>query len=399
MMLCDKCLSPIHCQCNLLSNSDRLGTDNPESVNNLSQHFLDKSNIYLKKVANLVQFAPSTAQLAQRRLFLRRKINELSPMARIPSEILIEIFQIACKPVRDGYTSSQEVTPLFIGSICRLWRDVAWSTHLLWSTIFLHVSRDHHDTQIQLLGEWLLNAKSAPLSIKLTTENLDEHESALCAFEAIVRILVTKSDQWLTFDYCQPPTGNQNHDIFKNINFPMLTSVSLLSPPSPITPEMFLSAPKLVDITLHQYNFPVVLPWEQVRHFRTGRSSVNGCLKILQQSPNLEKCHFEGVYHHHGDTSETIGVHAYAQLKCFHVRLDYSRCISLFDCITLPSLSDLCIHYEGTKWRPQALSPVKFLFLRSACKLKRLTIRFPYEERDLIPCLEAIPSLVISILK
>ena len=125
-----------------------------------------------------MQLSPSAAQLAQRRLFLLRKINELSPTARIPLDILIEIFQIACKPVYDGYYKrKQAVTPFFIGSICRLWRDVVWSTPLLWSTIFLQISRKHHDTQIQLLGDWLLNARSAPLSIKLTLQ--DEHVSVL----------------------------------------------------------------------------------------------------------------------------------------------------------------------------------------------------------------------------
>ena len=130
------------------------------------------------------------AQFAERHVLLRRKMNGLSPMARIPSDILIKIFQIACQPVyKKNFRSKQAVTPLFIGSICRLWRDVAWSTPLIWNTIFLYISRKHHATQIQLLRDWLLNARSAPLTIKLTTE--DENESVLCAFEEVLEILVT----------------------------------------------------------------------------------------------------------------------------------------------------------------------------------------------------------------
>ena len=339
-----------------------------------------------------MQPSPSTVQLAQRRLFLLRKINELSPTARIPLDILIEIFQIACKPVYDGYYKSrQAVTPFFIGSICRLWRDVVWSTPLLWSTIFLQISRKHHDTQIQLLGDWLLNARSAPLSIKLTLQ--DEHVSVLYAFEAIVRILVTKSDQWVTFDSCLPPPQCSN--IFKNINFPMLTSVLLRSPSSTSNiPEMFLTAPKLVDISLRGYNFSVVLPWEQIRHFRTGRSSVNGCLKILQQSPNLQECHFGGVYLQHGFFSEAIEPHAHTQLtqlKHLHVKLDSLWSTSLFDSITLPSLFNFHIQYSCSQSLP--LSSVTSLFLRSACNLERLIIRSHFDDKDLILCLEAIPSL------
>jgi len=177
----------------------------------------------------------------------------------------------------------------------------------------------------------------------------------------------------------------------------MLTSVLLRSPSLSSTfiiPEMFFNAPKLVDITIRRYNVSVVLPWEQVRHFRTGRSSVDGCLKILQQSPNLQECHFGGVYLQHGVFSETIEPHAYTQvtqLKHLHVKLDNSWCMSLFDSITLPSLSNLYIQYNRTKSLP--LSSVTSLFLRSDCKLERLSIRSPFDDKDLILCLEAIPSL------
>ena len=395
MMLCDKCLSPVYSDqlSDGDSESDRLGTDNSESVNNLSQPFLDKTNIDLKKVANMMQFAPSTAQLEQRRRFLLRKFNELSPTARIPLDILIEIFQIACKPVYDGYRSKQAVTPLFIGSICRLWRDIAWSTPLLWSTIFLDISREHHDTQIELLRNWLLNARSAPLRIKLTME--DKHISVLNAFVTIVGILVTRSDQWLTFESCLPLP--ECHSIFKNVNFAMLTSVLLHCPSSyssPIVPEMFLTAPKLFDITLRGYAFSVVLPWEQLRHLRTGRSSVDRCLKILQQSPNLQECHFGGVYLSHGVFSGAIGPLEYThltQLKLLNVKFDKIGCMSLFDSMTLPSLSNLYIQNYRTISLP--LSSITSLFLRSACNLERLSIRSSFDDKDLIKCLNTIPSL------
>jgi hypothetical protein len=327
------------------------------------------------------------AQFAQKRVFLRRRINELSPTARIPSEILIEIFQIACQPVEIGYR--QTVTPLFIGSICRRWRDVAWSTPFLWNTIFLRVSRKHHGTQVQLLRDWLLNARSAPLSIKLFTE--DKHESVLRAFEAIMRILVTRSEYWLTFDSLLRP---QCRNIFENINFPMLTSISL-HPYSAFTtsntpPIMFLTAPKLVDVNLPCYNSPVTLPWEQVRRLKIGSSTVAECLKVLQRSPNLQECHFEYVYFPESHISKIIMPHA--QLKCLHVELmDSKISVSLFDGITLPSLSDLRIQYRGTG--RLLLSSITSLVLRSVCNLERFTIVFQFDYADLIRCLEAIPSL------
>ena len=363
--------------------------------------FFDKTKIYFKKVVSLEEEIASIetimAQFAQRHVFLRRRINELSPMAKFPSEILIEIFQIACRPVYDGYKAKQAVTPLFIGSICRRWRDVTWSTPLLWNTILLNVSRKHHGTQVQLLGDWLLNAGSAPLSIKLNAAE-DEDESVLCAFEAIMQILVTRSDYWLTFDSLLPP---RCHKIFCNIDFPMLTSVSLLPPRNTITtfntPSdiMFLTAPKLVDVALPRY-FPVMLPWEPIRHFRTRWLTVDECLMVLQQSPNLQECHFDYVYFLDILIPETIM--PYAHLKHLHIGFQDSETSMLFfDSITLPSLSNLLIQCNGT--RRLLLSSITSLVLRSACNLERFTIEFPFHYADLIPCLEAIPSLTYFHLK
>ena len=344
--------------------------------------------IYLKKVVSLkgeiASIETTMAQLAQRRASYRRRINELSShTARIPSEILLEIFKMVCQPVDNGHGAIQAVTPLFIGSICRLWRDITWSTPLLWSTIIMHVSRKSHVTQIQLLGDWLLNAKSAPLSIKLIEE--DEHESVLYAFEAIMRILVTSSDYWLTFDFLLPP---RCHIIFQNINFPMLTSVSFRNPTFTI-PEVILIAPKLIDVTLDRCDYPLVLPWGQVRLFRSGASTVDECLKVLRQSPNLHKCHFEDLYSVYDDNSGTIMPHD--QLKDLHVTLFDSWSMQLFDLITLPALSNLHIQYIGREIL--YLSSITSLVLRSACKVERFSIGTSFNVADLMPCLEAIPSL------
>ena len=353
----------------------------------------DKIKIYLIKVVGLGEELASietiTSQLARRRASCRRRINELSSTtARVPSEILIEIFRIACQPVKNGRRTRKAVTPLFIGSICRQWRDVAWSTPLLWNTILLHISRKHHGTQVQLLRDRLLKARSAPLNIRLTAED-DAH----CAVETIMRILVTSSDYWLTFDSLLPPL---NHDIFKNINFPMLTSVSLHISGSTFTTShthpvnnMFLIAPKLVDVYLDCYSSSVMLPWEQVRRFRSGALSVAECVKVLRQSPNLEECYFRYTDYPDGLISETVISHA--QLKYLDIVIEDFWSMSLFDRITLPSLSNLRIQTYGRKGF--LLSSLTSLVLRSDCNLERFTIENRFIPADFIPCLEAIPSL------
>ena len=87
-------------------------------------------------------------RLAVHRSGLRRRINSIVPISRLPPEILIEIFSLVCQ------TSS--TTPIFLGSICADWRSLAWNTPLLWCRITLEVSDALPKSRPHLLSEWLL---------------------------------------------------------------------------------------------------------------------------------------------------------------------------------------------------------------------------------------------------
>ena len=116
---------------------------------------------------------------------------------------------------------------------------------------------------------------------------------------------------------------------------------------------------------------------------------VTECLNVLRQSPNLQECHFGHVYCRDIFISKPIMPHA--RLKLLHVMLNQVASMSFFGSITLPSLSNLRIQHYGLE--RLSLSSITSLFLRSACNLERFSIEFPFDNADLIPCLEAIPSL------
>lgn len=155
---------------------------------------------------------------------------------------------------------------------------------------------------------------------------------------------------------------------------------------------MFLSAPKLFDVDLSGYNFSaMILPWEQLRRFKTQFLTVAECLKVLRRSPNLKECHLESIYSPEifaSPTPETL----YFQLEYLDVTLLKGAAISLLDSLTLPDLHDLRIHYNGPGGFP--LSAISSLVVRSSCNLTRLCIeKQNIQEIDLINCLESISSL------
>lgn len=328
-------------------------------------------------------------RLAAQRAILQRSINALSPISRLPPEILTEIFRMTCQASADP---TQRITPLFFGGICKEWREIAWSTPLLWNRVCLNVSRKTHGAQTSLLGEWLLRAKSSPLFIKLTSE--DEHEAIFCSLRAILDVLVTRAAYWYSFDCLLPP---QCHDALKNYEFPILTSVSLRPPKGTIStfsepPSMFLSAPRLIDVDLSGYNFSaMVLPWDQLRRFKTQFLTVTECLKVLRRSPALLECYLESVYSPESFDSLPL----YSDLDLLKVFLIKSAAISLLDNLTLPRLRILDV--DGTGPGSTLLSSIRSLVLRSSCNLQSLILERRNEsglkDDDIIACLTMIPCI------
>lgn len=100
-------------------------------------------------------------RLEQRRV-LREQVNsQYSPLTRLPLDILSEIFMAAFP---EGDTDSWNgATPLLLGSICRMWRDAAWSLPWLWCTIRIDVVRRFHMSKVFLLEEWLSCSRQSPL--------------------------------------------------------------------------------------------------------------------------------------------------------------------------------------------------------------------------------------------
>lgn len=231
----------------------------------------------------------------------------------------------------------------------------------------------------------------------------DVDEYILCAFQTIMQVLVTRSDHWFTFDSPLLPQFLHN---FEDSNFPLLTSLSLHHPTlcccqTNVPPVMCLTAPKLVDVDSFPYNSPVVLPWpgEHIRCFTTG-GTVTECLRVqvLRQSPNLQQFVSLYVCSLVTSISETIIPHAWprAQLKHLCITLDNAESMSLFDNITLPSLTHLHIRNDGDQ--RVLFSSIKSLVLRSACMLERFLIECLFDFADLLPCLEAIPSLITLVM-
>ncbi|KAF8055529.1 hypothetical protein FPV67DRAFT_815799 [Lyophyllum atratum] len=205
----------------------------------------------------------------------------ISPMRRLPSEILQEIF-VRCLPTHHNALMDSTEAPLLLGRICSGWRRASRSNPLLWATI--HISPifelscagvDDKWTTLQIaIKEWLERAGHCPLAISLK-EHFDGPSPA------VMKTVTQFSKRWKHINFVlvdlptSPVTKLSSHDV------PILESISI--------------APFLREVrVLHpQYHYrPDQLRWEQLTHLHVHNITgyTTGFLEILGVARNLIDC-------------------------------------------------------------------------------------------------------------
>nr|GAT47129.1 predicted protein [Mycena chlorophos] len=85
----------------------------------------------------------------------------LSPIRRLPSDVLVEIFS-ACLPTKHYPLIHPSQPPLLFGRVCRYWRELSRATPLLWKKVHIRGLHDMHMRVANDLGEPSLIARNAP---------------------------------------------------------------------------------------------------------------------------------------------------------------------------------------------------------------------------------------------
>ena len=149
-------------------------------------------------------------RLRLKRYDLKRKINRLhSPIVRqLPPDVTSTIFEF-CLPDFTDYKSSSSYAffqedlsfPLSLGAICSYWRDIAWSTPSLWSSLVVRVGSKQNPRIITgLAQEWFARSGQLPLSIHI----LAFYNKTPSALRALADIINRYSTRWSDLDLCIP---------------------------------------------------------------------------------------------------------------------------------------------------------------------------------------------------
>ncbi|PPQ96199.1 hypothetical protein CVT26_005510 [Gymnopilus dilepis] len=330
----------------------------------------------------------------QRDEVLMTEINPIhDPFVRkLPCELVSRIFEIF---VDDEYRRD-----IFLGSICRTWRQIAWATPSLWSVLNIRIPAIGWEIDLDFLADYITRSGTLPLSIGLIVKHSSVDLSIYDHFiEAIgqcserLECLVFKMTCDVLEHFCD--SKNQPFD------FPNLESLVLFATDYPCTPREAArfsighSTPSPSKLELD--NIPpekVNIDWTRLKDVSAIRIHMTQAFNMLLRCPKITDCSLD-VKRRADDMALPAPSFLFRPILSLQLSLRCKRedVVYLFENLTLPSLNKLRVS-SFSRRNKLPVDPFLSFLKRSLCQITELTLEQPYlRVRDLIRLLSALPSL------
>ena len=318
----------------------------------------------------------------------------------LPLGVVKKIFLLTCIPCHRHYEKCRHLgcgTPyaLMLGKVCRVWREVAWSTPELWQWIDITVSRagykapEDAETQLQLLRDWLQRAQNQLLSITVRPEKGygNYTVSGPTGPVAVVKVLADYSMQWKELNmYCPDECTQVLNAVRGRVPFLESFTVNTSGMIIPGTTLDFLAdAPSLrsLDCAAMRLGQEGNI-WPRLTRLRAyGRTKE--VINVLRFAPNVEYCRLEVLEHSFGSEEQgqlpsdapTIFLQNLTNLAVRHC-----SSMKVLSYIAAPSLQRLSVIQDSFPFPFQTLND---FIDRSHCKLRAfgLAVAFPLDVEGL----------------
>lgn len=283
----------------------------------------------------------------------------ISSVRQIPREIWEQIFILCIN--NETPSISAHNSPLSLGAVCRLWREVAINTRCLWSKIRIPISGsdiDRDQERGDIIELWLSRSRSLPLSVSVVA-NVGKPGATDRTVTAVLATLIKFSEYWesihfeIPFDY----SSSTLLATLKANDLPILRSVFVFplrggtltwrvprwtNPDVQIMPAWSIfKAPGLQ--TLH-FLYCIVTPtlrdkWSQITDLKVESCyiTVEDCYRLLSGCKNLQTCFLDNC----DPSSMTAVVNLNAAVQFRSVRLKYLTSLVLYEKTLLPIRFDV----------------------------------------------------------
>ncbi|KDR86092.1 hypothetical protein GALMADRAFT_150404 [Galerina marginata CBS 339.88] len=318
---------------------------------------------------------------------------------RVP-EIASAIFQL-CLP--DGLLEATFAdrfplaAPLTLGAVCRSWRQIAWSTPRLWSTISILLNPHKYPACSGLVKQWLARSGHLPLSVYMGTDLDNDIPTAtdqVGMFHHLFDIINEYSGRWFYLNL-EVPGWMISHFVGNLGGATTLHTLKLQRDHYPQTDGQFkLMAAKPAPSNLELCDFrlkDIEIEWGHITHVAAYSLNLEECIELMRRAPKLLQCRFGDVRRQEDYFTMPNNSVIIPDLQILEFEAVHSEVNLFFDHLILPSLQHFAVDMDGERLPSESLAS---LLKRSACSLKHLAIyKTSFDDTQINELLRATPSL------
>jgi len=289
--------------------------------------------------------------------------------------------------------------PLILGAVCRKWREIAWSTPRLWSSIIISLSPKSF-SKLAVVREWLRRSGQLPLSIPLVMRSRYIYNIADNLLP-MVHLLNKYAGRWHHLGFHAIP-----HNLlsaFKvNLNGQGLQGASTLHIANVLREpaEGWVGTPPIVQglsptvVKLSRVPFPSIgISWSRVTRVQALGFSVDECIELFHRAPLLTDCMFLDVGSDQQEYPLPNDIIIHTSLNTLRLQLGDSIINTFLFHLSFPSLLELHLQSNGLDDAP--LTDKLLSFFERSPLLKTLKLLGPIIEHDneLVHVLSTTPAL------
>ncbi|KAK1220547.1 hypothetical protein PQX77_016687 [Marasmius sp. AFHP31] len=330
----------------------------------------------------------------------------LSPIHRMPPEVMVEIFRFCCSFSNlHPYGFGAPPPPLELSSVCGRWHELVLNTPTLWTSLSAYNSSSYPNTRVYHTAKLFMDrSNSAPLAVNVQYHGPPDHRPDF--FEPLVQ----NSRRWVRLELSTVPAAFEAQ-IYNRLRgeLPLLKylvlrdSISVEHSGSPVGEAPFLGAfqlaPPLRSVTLiGRLATPrLALPWKQIKNIRIQSCTVDRLLPILAQCLTVEEMKLQWITSGSPHTRSPITLPRVKQLSIDTSMAKHGPLNSIVGDLTLPGLQIMELRNVGStrirlSW--DGTSTLRDFFIRSSCPLTSLYLRhLPMNDESLLSLLPLIPTL------
>jgi len=220
-----------------------------------------------------------------RRRALRTTMNKNHDrlIPKFPPEIISHIF-IQYSPPSEFFGIYDGNNPLNLGAVCQKWRELAWATPNLWTSLRiapLEKYKSNLDDLPQLVKEWLERSASLPLTI-IIEDHWDWLDICLRRNDEVINTLNKHPARWRDIDFEIPAnllhlfSGSSQGNILRrlilsHVSWGEVSIFSMKSKPSP------------TELTLQEIGLPYVnIVWDNLTVASVDGIGVDECFELVR---------------------------------------------------------------------------------------------------------------------